>query len=551
MDLPSVERLRRLIHLSSYFGPQNLTSEAHIRLAIACHDRAILLPEVSDSVLKGKFGFQDTDLQKIRRVQASIVYDLIREREVEGLFLPTPTTTQSEFPTFARYADSLVPDGWSHLEYCTASRFCSGWQLARAIEDVFKEDASVQRSQDVHVRTPLAGGLGTLNPDKVKQRFADKVLSSGFASLESSVTLIQTNPKKTTGMRAYRLPPQKRIRSNVVDYEERKDEIQNTIQWRSNGQLFLQSQFRTTLKSVLNSWESIRWAINTWALFMQVHSPLTPHFPVLTHFCAVYCTILDNSGTMSKYIQHLRTAHRLLRLPDFYNSEVREFTRGAKKLATEVSPKRCFIVQDKLNSMIADLERTSETLLDHAILIDLIVIGYHYQLRVSELFALAFDNRTVSPFSWCFITIDRNSVSINLSGRKNRTTECKITRSCWCGPTPKLCGACRIRKLSRNRKSKSEFFFPQSRTRFTKLLKAFGVRAGIPNACWHGLRRGRTVDLMRLRDQHGRPLVSLAEVFESGQWAEGSRALLSYVQESDLDARRFVVMCIDNSDSDE
>ena len=57
-------------------------------------------------------------------------------------------------------------------------------------------------------------------------------------------------------------------------------------------------------------------------------------------------------------------------------------------------------------------------------------------------------------------------------------------------------------------------------------------------------------DLAPGGDQNGMPLVSLAEVFESGQWAEGSRALLSYVQESDLDARRFVVMCIDNSDSD-
>ena len=551
MDRFSVDRLKRLTILStSYFGPQNLVSEAHIRLAIACHDRAILLPEVSDSVLKGKFGFTEHELQKIRRVQAAIAYELSREREVEGLFLPTPTTTQHNYPTFASYADSLVPDGWTHLEYCAATRFCSGWQLARAIEDVFKEDSSVNRSQDVHVRTPLAGGLGILNPGKVKQKFADKVISSGFASLESSVALIQTNPKKTTGLREYRLPPQKRIRANIVEYEEKNDEVQSIIQWRFNGHLFLQSQFRTSLKSVLNSWESTRSAINTWALFMQVHSPLTPHFPVLAHYCAVYCTILDNSGTMAKYVQHLRTAHRILKLPDFYNAEVRGFIRGAKKLHTEVNPKRCFIIQDKMKSMVTDLERTAEAIHDHEILIDLIVIGYHYQLRVSELFSLAFDNRTVSPFSWCYIQIDQNSVSIILSGRKNRTTECKITRTCWCGPTPKLCGACKIRKLSRNRKSKSDFFFPQSKARFTKLLKSTGVRAGIPNACWHGLRRGRTVDLMRLRDQNGRPLVSLAEVFESGQWAEGSRALLSYVQESDLDARRFVVMCIDNSDSD-
>ena len=549
MDSSTVRNLRGLTTLSSYLGVRKLVSEKYIRLAVACHDRAVLLLEVNDSVLTSKFQFDATEVQVLHNIQASIAHDTSGEREVEGLFIPTPIHTQKAFSTFARYADSLVPDGWSHIEYCCATRFCSGWQLGRAIEDVFKEDSTIQRSQDVWVRTPLAGGLGVLNPNKVKQRFADKVRASGFASLESSVSLNQTNPKKTTGIREYRLPPQKRIRSNLVHAHDESDEVNMPIQWRFSGHLFLQSQFRTSIKSVLNSWESTRSAINTWSLFVEIHNPFAPHFPVTPTMAAVFCSVLDNAGTMSKYIQHLRTAHRLLRLPDFYNSELRGIIRGAKKLHTEVNPKRCFITQDKLNSVIIDLERASKTLIDHAILINLLVIGYHYQLRVSELFSLAADNRRASPYSWCYIQVEQNSVAICLSGRKNRTTECKITRSCWCGPTPKLCGACTLRKLILKNKSKTDFLFPQSRSKFTGLLKTFGARAGIPNACWHGLRRGRTVDLMRLRDQLGRPLVSLAEVFESGQWAEGSRALLSYVQESDLDARRFVVMCVDNSDS--
>ena len=99
MDLSSVDKLRRLTQLStSYFGPQNLVSEAHIRIAVVRLDRAIPFPEANDSVFKGPSLFQGSLTPKFEESKKKIS----REREVEVLFLPTPTTTQPDHPTPTR-----------------------------------------------------------------------------------------------------------------------------------------------------------------------------------------------------------------------------------------------------------------------------------------------------------------------------------------------------------------------------------------------------------------------------------------------------------------
>ena len=146
---------------------------------------------------------------------------------------------------------------------------------------------------------------------------------------------------------------------------------------------------------------------------------------------------------------------------------------------------------------------------------------------------------------------DSGCVSIILSQRKNRAFESKITRSCWCSILKVKCGTCILKDIvNNNDNDDSDFIFPQNSAKLTNILKFVASKEGVTNATWHGIRRGRTVDLIRMRDRFGRPLVSLAEIFESGQWAFGSRAVLNYIQEGDMDASKLVVMVADNSDSE-
>ena len=82
------------------------------------------------------------------------------------------------------------------------------------------------------------------------------------------------------------------------------------------------------------------------------------------------------------------------------------------------------------------------------------------------------------------------------------------------------------------------------------ILKEAAASLGELVATWHGLRRGRTVDVVSEKDQWGRPFASLKDIFESGGWAPGSRALFAYLEEDTLDGPRVAEMVADQSDSE-
>lgn len=290
-------------------------------------------------------------------------------------------------------------------------------------------------------------------------------------------------------------------------------------------------------------------ALMSWHIFMITYKPFSPHFPVQVVDLAPFSTFIDNAGTLKQYISKLKQAHRLLRLDPLPGLDTSAVLRGANKNAPRYSMRRSFITRESLEKIVTVLDSWGENALS-----DMLYVGYEWQLRAhSELFILCADSRTRSQqYSAVEWNSETAELTIILSRRKNRPYESRITRTCWCVLSLSSCGVCRLRRTlaGANHKGSHKFLFPQNKAGLSKLLKQAAEKIGLEGASWHGLRRGRTLDLLNLKDKKGRPLVTLAEVYDSGQWVFGSESLISYIRESEFDGRRLALQTTDQSDSE-
>ena len=79
------------------------------------------------------------------------------------------------------------------------------------------------------------------------------------------------------------------------------------------------------------------------------------------------------------------------------------------------------------------------------------------------------------------------------------------------------------------------------------LHKSIGKSFGSGSITWHGFRPGRTADLLERGGANG-VCMSLSEIFDSGGWKYGSRALLSYVPSHDVHKERIFRLTVEASD---
>ena len=91
--------------------------------------------------------------------------------------------------------------------------------------------------------------------------------------------------------------------------------------------------------------------------------------------------------------------------------------------------------------------------------------------------------------------------------------------------------------------------FPCVVSKDIRLLKDFGKSQGMGSITWHGFRRGRTVDLLERGGANG-VCMSLGEIYESGGWKFGSRALLSYIPHADVHKERVFKLVAEASDTE-
>ena len=542
MDASAFKKVALLTPLSDYMRRWNLRSEEIIKLCVACHDRAVLLTEISEKVLDQKFSFSDNERKALKEISSKIGFELFHELDTPGRHLRPISQSQDQFESYYLFCSPLVPEDWSFVEYVSAAQFPTAFQLAQALKSLFRED-----QQHAEAVRRFSRGW-SMDPSKLFHKFSDRVEASGISGFES-VTQIVTEGNRTLGVRGdSRGKPQKRLKA-MADNMSFKTISGSQVPWSFRGHLASEAHFRTLAKSFIGSWELSMSALMAWHIFMITFKPFSPHFPVQVVDLAPFSTFIDNAGTLKQYVSKLKQAHRLLRLDPLPGLDTSAVLRGANKNAPRYSTRRSFITRESLDKIVVILDSWGEQALS-----DMLYVGYEWQLRAhSELFILCADSRAKSQqYSAVEWDSETSELTIILSRRKNRPYESRITRTCWCLLSATSCGVCRLRRvLSRsNNKGAHKFLFPQNKAGLSKLLKQAAEKIGLQGASWHGLRRGRTLDLLNLKDKKGRPLVTLAEVYDSGQWVFGSESLISYIRESEFDGRRLALQTTDQSDSE-
>ena len=207
MDASAFKRVALLTPLSDYMRRWNLNSEEIIRLCVACHDRAILLTEISDKVLDQKFHFSERERKALKEISAKIGFELFHELDTPGRHLRPVSQTQNQFESYYLFCSSLVPEDWSFAEYVSAAQSPTAFQLAQALKSLFRED-----QQHAEAVRRFSRGW-SMDPSKLFHKFSDRVEASGISGFES-VTQIVTEGKRTLGVRGdSRGKPQKRIKT--------------------------------------------------------------------------------------------------------------------------------------------------------------------------------------------------------------------------------------------------------------------------------------------------------------------------------------------------
>ena len=147
------------------------------------------------------------------------------------------------------------------------------------------------------------------------------------------------------------------------------------------------------------------------------------------------------------------------------------------------------------------------------------------------------------------VKVSKTQTVIRFRRRKNKSSESLVIRSCTCDITPYACGKCALDKqVEISRELGSELVFPNVRSKDINILREIALEHGMPYPTWHGFRRWRPCDLVS-RHLGGEP-ISLIEIFESGGWATGSRAIMQYLSREHVDKERIIQQFAELSESD-
>ena len=149
MDTQSFHDVSFMTQLVPYLRRRNLRSPEIVRLASACHNRAVLLIEVQDLVLQSSFRFNEREVIDLRELNSLIAVECRKEMDILGRHLPPPAKSQSDFPDFPEFSSFLksTVKSWSYTQFCASVPAPTGFQLAEALRDFFREDKKVAESQ--------------------------------------------------------------------------------------------------------------------------------------------------------------------------------------------------------------------------------------------------------------------------------------------------------------------------------------------------------------------------------------------------------------------
>ena len=127
MDRFFVDAILQLTPLAQYWRGLPVLDETKSRITAACFNRAVLLPELPEVVLRNRLRVPIDELPSIRAISQQIQYDLSREMETPGKYLPLVAHRQGQ--SYDKWLRSSRPKGWTWLVMAACGVCIDGWHL--------------------------------------------------------------------------------------------------------------------------------------------------------------------------------------------------------------------------------------------------------------------------------------------------------------------------------------------------------------------------------------------------------------------------------------
>ena len=518
----------RFTPLSSFLSPLEVFSKEQKSVLVkATRDRAVLLLEIHDFVFRHHMSFDEETVKHIKSLQEDISVECPGEVQDEKKFV----YELSKKGTFDERVVSSLPSSMNWLTWMATGSPITSERVAEALNFVFEEQKHVQRLQERHSLSV--------------HTFRDRCRSSGVQNLQTPA-----NQDKSSGevlSRPY-MKPRDRIKSlryTKLSDEEVRDRCR--AHWEYIGVLEAEVRMRLQLMSIPESWTYVKSALMSYGMYMNLQHPFTPHFPVSLRCFGSYCCMFDNAGTLSQYMGAVGKAHSLQGCPFLSQAEQSALKKGSRKF--QPKSERSFVTHEQVASMCQHASANGREDLSRAM-----AVSYLFQGRVqSEIIPLESARRQRVPKStekWhSFVRLLPQAAEIVLRKRKNKPTVSVIYRECQCHLTPAICGVCALKTqiVLSKRHNEARVFWTVS-TSDIKIIQRYAVDLSLDRPTWHGFRRGRTSDLVTC--VHWGLNVTLSDIFESGGWAVGSRAVIKYLSEFAKDKERLVSAMAAGSDSE-
>jgi len=185
------------------------------------------------------------------------------------------------------------------------------------------------------------------------------------------------------------------------------------------------------------------------------------------------------------------------------------------------------------------------------------MVAYTFQLRVqSEGIKLTISKRDLLPDdTWhSHVYVDDDSaVVIRLRGRKNTALPSTIRRYCICGVwgSSAVCGVCVLKEFILTHPENFQGrIFPDVKESDIKILKQIGAQKDLGHITWHGLRRGRTDDVVNGKDTSLNPSASIQDIADSLGHHLGRASFFSYIKTSSSHRRHLVKGMAEDTESE-
>ena len=135
---------------------------------MACHDRAVLVCEVSEPVLRSEFAFSEQEICSLIEIQNTVACELYSELETRGRHLRPIERPQSAFNSYNEFASSLTRPDWSPVQFVCAAQSPTAFQVADAIKSFYNEESQHNDGAFARLERWRPLGVSNVNVDRCR-----------------------------------------------------------------------------------------------------------------------------------------------------------------------------------------------------------------------------------------------------------------------------------------------------------------------------------------------------------------------------------------------